>query len=142
VNPSTITRWHALGLITATTNHPAANHPAARFNPYPADQPRPTADQVAAAGRSTAYRDQHLITGGQLADLLGVARSTIYKWYRLGLIEAVTVDYRGRHLYRPDQHAPQPADVTAARAASRNDSHNRPPAELSDPHATIGKSAP
>lgn len=115
VTSSTITRWHALGLITATANDPAAGFPR-----YPAGQPRPTATQVTAAGRPAAYHNQQLITGGQLADRLGVARSTIYKWYRLDLIQAVTVDHRGRHLYRPDQHAPQPADITAARVTTRN----------------------
>ena len=114
VTAPTITRWHALGLITATTNA------AAKFPRYPAGQPRPTATQITAAGHPAAYRDQQLITGGVLADRLGVSRSSIYKWSRLGLVETVTVDYRGRHLYHPDQSAPSPADITAARAADRN----------------------
>ena len=108
----TITRWHQLGLIdTAGTDH--RGHPL-----YRPGQPRPTREQVAAAGRPAACRDEELLTGGQLAARLGVVRSTVYKWHRLGLIDAVTTDNRGRHLYQPGQQTPRPWQVTAARAAA------------------------
>jgi excisionase family DNA binding protein len=111
VSSSTVTRWHRLGLITAV---PVEHHGVL----YPDGQRRPTPAQIIAAGRPLAYRHQQLITGGQLATRLHVARSTIYKWYRLGLIEAVAADYRGRHLYRPDQQPPDPAEITTARTAA------------------------
>jgi hypothetical protein len=50
VTSSTITRWHALGLNTAT-----ANDPAARFNRLP----RPAADHRRAAGRPAPRRTFH-----------------------------------------------------------------------------------
>lgn len=59
------------------------------------------------------------ITGGQLAAKLNVARSTIYKWYRLRLIDDVGTDTTRRHLYDPDQPRPTPAQITAARARAR-----------------------
>jgi len=111
VSSSTVTRWHRLGLITAVS---VEHHGVL----YPAGQPRPTPSQIVAAGRPPACRDQQLITGGQLATRLHVARSTVYKWYRLGLIEAVAADYRGRQLYRPDQPPPDPAEITTARTAA------------------------
>ena len=114
VSSSTVTRWHRLGLITAV---PVEHHGVL----YPDGQRRPTPAQIIAAGRPLAYRHQQLITGGQLATRLHVARSTIYKWYRLGLIEAVAADYRGRHLYRPDQQPPDPAEITTARTAASTD---------------------
>ncbi len=110
-HPSTIFRWHQLGLIGA------AGADYRGFPLFPAGQQRPTAAQVTAAGRPAAHRDQELITGGQLAARLGVTRSAIYTWHRLGLIDTVTADYRGRNLYRPGQQAPAAADITAARAA-------------------------
>src|SRR5664279_1286501 len=111
VSSSTVTRWHRLGLITAVS---VEHHGVL----YPAGQLRPTPSQIVAAGRPPACRDQQLITGGQLATRLHVARSTVYKWYRIGLIEAVAADYRGRQLYRPDQQAPDPAEITTARTAA------------------------
>jgi DNA-binding transcriptional MerR regulator len=118
----TITRWHHLGLIdTAGTDH--RGHPL-----YRPGQPRPTREQVAAAGRPAACRDEELLTGGQLAARLGVVRSTVYKWHRLGLIDAMTTDNRGRHLYRPGQQAPRPWQVTAARAAAAAREHAKPQA--------------
>jgi hypothetical protein len=60
-----------------------------------------------------------LITGGRLADKLGLTRSTIYKWYQLGLIEAPATDTTGRHLYHPHQQPPTPAQIRAARAQAR-----------------------
>jgi len=118
----TITRWHHLGLIGAAgTDH--RGHPL-----YRPGQPRPTREQVAAAGRPAARRDEELLTGGQLATRLGVVRSTVYKWHRLGLIDAVTTDNRGRHLYRPGQQAPRPWQVTAARTAAAAREHAKPQA--------------
>jgi DNA invertase Pin-like site-specific DNA recombinase/DNA-binding transcriptional MerR regulator len=113
---ATISRWHALGLITAT----ATDH--CGFNLYQPDTTRPARAQIAAAARPAAFRDQDLVTGGKLAERLGVVRSTIYKWYRLGLIDAVTVDYRGRHYYRPGQQAPTPGQIIAARTRARTPS--------------------
>ena len=118
----TITRWHQLGLIDAAgTDH--RGHPL-----YRPGQPRPTREQVAAAGRPAARRDEELLTGGQLATRLGVVRSTVYKWHRLGLIDAVTTDNRGRRLYRPGQQTPRPWQVTAARAAAAAREHAKPQA--------------
>jgi DNA invertase Pin-like site-specific DNA recombinase len=113
VGPGTITRWHHLGLIDA------AGHDHRGYPLFSSGQTRPSPAQITAAGRPAAHHDQDLLTGGQLAARLGVARSTIYKWYRFGLIDAVTTDNRGRHLYRPAQQAPSPAQITAARTASR-----------------------
>ena len=118
----TISRWHQLGLIDAAgTDH--RGHPL-----YRPGQPRPTREQVAAAGRPAACRDEALLTGGQLAARLGVVRSTVYKWHRLGLIDAVTTDNCGRHLYRPGQQTPRPWQVTAARAAAAAREHAKPQA--------------
>ena len=122
VATGTITRWHHLGLIDAA-GHDHRGHPL-----YRPGQPRPTREQVAAAGRPDACRDEELLTGGQLAARLGVVRSTVYKWHRLGLIDAVTTDNRGRHLYRPGQQAPRPWQVTAARAAAAAREHAKPQA--------------
>ena len=109
----TITRWHHLGLIhTAGTDH--RGHPL-----YRPGQHKPTRQQVTAAARPAAHRDAELLTGGQLAARLGVTRSTIYKWYRLGLIDAVTTDNSGRHLYQPGQQTPRPGQVTTAGAAAK-----------------------
>jgi predicted site-specific integrase-resolvase len=110
VAPATLTRWHRVGLIE-TAGHDHRGYPL-----FHAGQQRPTREQITGAGRPAAHRGQDLLTGGQLAARLGVARSTVYKWYRLGLIDAVTVDHRGRHLYRTDQDAPAPDQVTSARA--------------------------
>ena len=49
-----------------------------------------------------------------------MTRSTIYKWYRLGLIDDVGTDTTGRHLYDPDQKRPTPSQIKAARARARN----------------------
>ena len=106
----TITRRHHLGLIYAAgTDH--RGHPL-----YRPGQHKPTHQQITAAARPAAHRDADLLTGGQLAARLGVTRSTIYKWYRLGLIEALTTDNSGRHLYQPGQQAPTPGQIRAARA--------------------------
>ena len=113
VAPGTVLRWHALGLIDA----PATDHRGLSL--YHPGQQRPAREQVTAAGRPLIHRDEELLTGGQLAARLGVARSTIYKWHRLGLIDAVTIDYHGRHLYRPSQQPPAATEITAARAAAR-----------------------
>lgn len=114
VTPGTITRWHHLGLIEAT----AADH---RGHPlYQAGQQRPSPAEITAAGRPAGHRAEDLLTGGQLAARLGVTRSTIYKWYRLGLISSVTTDSRGRHLYRAGQQAPAPEQVTTARATAKS----------------------
>jgi len=125
VAPATITRWHQLGLIGAA----GADH---RGHPlYQPGQPRPTREQVAAAGRPAAcraLRDEELLTGGQLAARLGVVRSTVYKWHRLGLIDAAGTDHRGHPLYRPGQQAPRPWQVTAARAAAATREHAKPQA--------------
>ena len=110
VAPATITRWHRLGLIDAA----GADHRGCPL--FRAGQQRPAREQITTAGRPAEHRGQDLLTGGQLAARLGVARSTVYKWYRLGLIDAVTVDHRGRHLYRTNQDAPSPEQVTSARA--------------------------
>jgi len=108
VSPSTVHHWHDLGLIDAkTVDHRSVNL-------YHPDQQRPTHTEVTASQRPPGAAN--LITGGQLADKLGLARSTIYKWYQLGLINAVTTDTTGRHLYHPDQQPPTPAQITAARA--------------------------
>lgn len=122
VGAGTISRWHQLGLIDAAgTDH--RGHPL-----YRPGQPRPTREQVTAAGRPAACRDEELLTGGQLAARLGVVRSTIYKWHRLGLIDAVTTDNCGRRLYRPGQQPPRPGQVTAARAAAAAREHAKPQA--------------
>jgi DNA-binding transcriptional MerR regulator len=100
VTRSTVHRWHELGLIQA----PTVDHHG--FNLYHPDQPRPTAAQVTASQRPPDTAN--LITGGQLADKLGLTRSTIYKWYRLGLIPAFGTDTTGRHLYQPNPPPPPP----------------------------------
>jgi excisionase family DNA binding protein len=110
VTAGTITRWHHLGLISAS-GADRRGHPL-----YPAGQQRPTWAQITAAGRD----DQDLITGGQLAARLGVARSTIYKWHRRGLINAPATDGSGRRLYRSTQQAPSPGQTAAARAATKS----------------------
>ena len=112
VTGGTVTRWHHLGLIDAA-GHDHRGHPL-----YRAGHQKPSRTQITAAGLPAAHRDEELTTGGQRAARLGVARSTIYKWYWLGLINAVTTDYRGPHLYRSGQQAPNPAQITAARASS------------------------
>jgi DNA-binding transcriptional MerR regulator len=113
VSAGTITRWHHLGLIDAI-GHDHRGHPL-----YRPGQHKPTSQQVTAAARPAAHRDEELLTGGQLAARLGVVRSTVYKWYQLGLIDAVTTDSTGRHLYRADQQAPRPEQVTTARATAK-----------------------
>ncbi len=107
VTPGTVHRWHELGLIDA----PSVDDRG--FNLYHPHQQRPTATQVTASQRPPDAAD--LITGGQLGARLGLARSTIYKWYQLGLIEALATDTNGRHLYHPNQQPPTPAQITAAR---------------------------
>jgi DNA invertase Pin-like site-specific DNA recombinase len=111
VTRGTVHRWHRLGLIHA----PAVDHRG--FNLYHPNQPRPTTAQVTASQRPPDAAN--LITGGRLADTLGVGRSTIYKWYQLGLIQALATDTTGRHLYHPNQQLPTPAQITAARAQAR-----------------------
>jgi len=91
VTACTVTRWHDLGLIDS----PARDQRGFRL--YHPDQTRPTPAEVTAANRPPGTG--RAITGGQLAVRLSVSRSTIYKWYRLGLIEALGVDTTGRHLY-------------------------------------------
>ncbi len=113
VSATTITRWHALGLIDAV--HAGDGAPR-----HPSGQQRPTPAEVTAAGRPPACRNQDLLTGGQLAARLHVARCTVYKWWRQGLIHAVDVDYRGRHLYRADQRAPAQPKTAANRTAATN----------------------
>jgi len=113
VTPGTISRWHELGLIDAVTADRQGH------TLYPAGQQRPSPAQITAARRPAGHRDEDLLTGGQLAARLGVARSTVYKWCQLGLIEAVTTDSRGCHLYQARQQAPSPQQVTAARAAAK-----------------------
>jgi len=116
VHPSTIIRWHELGLLDAISQD--GNRLL-----YPAGQQRPAPARITAAGRPLLHRDQQLVTGGQLAAILGVARSTIYQWHRLELIPAVTADYRGRNLYQPGQQPPSHGQVTAARSAAK--AHSR-----------------
>ena len=133
VTRSTITRWHHLGLIDS----PARDQRG--FNLYHPDQTPPTPAQITAAGRPPDTEET--ITGGQLATRLSVSRSTIYQWYRLGLIDTLGIDTTGRHLYHPDQQAPDPTQIAAARSTA----HTRPPpttsntntARLSDPPASI-----
>jgi DNA invertase Pin-like site-specific DNA recombinase/DNA-binding transcriptional MerR regulator len=112
VSAGTVTRWHHLGLIDA------ASHDHRGFPLYRAGQQRPAPAQITAAGRPADCRGQDLVTGGQLAARLGVVRSTVYKWHRLGLIDAAGTDNGGRRLYRSGQQAPRPGLVTAARAAA------------------------
>jgi DNA-binding transcriptional MerR regulator len=107
----TIARWHQLGLIDA----PSADHRG--FNLYHPDQQPPTPAQITASQRPPDAAN--LVTGGQLAGKLGLRRSTIYKWYQLGLIPAVCTDTTGRHLYHADQQPPTPTQITAARAQAR-----------------------
>jgi DNA invertase Pin-like site-specific DNA recombinase/DNA-binding transcriptional MerR regulator len=109
VTQSTINHWYHLGLITS----PACDERG--FNLYHPDQTRPTPAQITAAGRPP--HTGPAITGGQLAAQLSVVRSTIYQWHRLGLIDSLGVDTTGRNLYHPDQQAPHPTQITAARAA-------------------------
>jgi DNA-binding transcriptional MerR regulator len=116
VTSSTTLRWTQLGLLTAaaTDNY--------GFNLYQPGQPRPTRDQITAACRPPGTGDA--ITGGQLAAQHGVSRSAVYKWHQLGLIRSLGTDGTGRNLYRPDQQAPSPEQIRAARAARRHGSGN------------------
>ena len=120
VSPSTVYNWFKTGLIEP--------HAVDRrgFNLYHPDQTRPGAAQIIASQRPPGTAD--LITGGQLAARLTLSRSTIYKWYQLGLIHAAGTDKTGRHLYRPDQQPPTPTQIRKARARA---------AKLSQPAATI-----
>jgi len=111
VTACTVTRWHDLGLIDS----PARDQRGFRL--YHPDQTRPTPAQVTSANRPPDTGQA--LTGGQLAARLSVSRSTIYKWYRLGLIETLGADTTGRHLYHPDQQAPDPTQITTARSAAR-----------------------
>jgi DNA invertase Pin-like site-specific DNA recombinase/DNA-binding transcriptional MerR regulator len=111
VSPSTVYHWYRLGLVDAQ----AVDNRG--FNLYRPDQPRPTAAQVTASQRPPGTAE--LITGGQLADRLGISRSTTYKWYQLGLIEADATDSTGRRLYQPDQQPPAPTQIKTARAQAR-----------------------
>jgi DNA invertase Pin-like site-specific DNA recombinase/DNA-binding transcriptional MerR regulator len=110
VSRSTVHHWYELGLIDVEAVDRGVNL-------YRPDQQRPTAAQVRASQRPPEAAD--LITGGQLADKLGLSRSTIYKWYQLDLIEAFATDTTGRHLYHPNQQPPTPAQITTARAQAR-----------------------
>jgi DNA invertase Pin-like site-specific DNA recombinase/DNA-binding transcriptional MerR regulator len=110
VTSETILRWHQLGLITPATRH------RGRDLYYP-DQSRPSPAEITATRRPPGTLKA--ITGGQLAAKLNVTRSTIYKWYRLGLIDDVGTDTTSRHLYDPDQPRPTPYQITAARARAR-----------------------
>jgi DNA invertase Pin-like site-specific DNA recombinase/DNA-binding transcriptional MerR regulator len=141
----TVSRWHHLGLIDS----PARDQRG--FNLYHPDQARPTPAQVTAAGRPPDT--QEAITGGRLALRLSVSRSTIYKWYRLGLIDSLGVDNTGRHLYHRDQQAPDPTRIAAARTTARGNGRHHPRRasdqqqdtagpELSDPSATIDFTSP
>jgi DNA-binding transcriptional MerR regulator len=107
---TTIRKWHRLGLITGQRidgRGECLYHPGQR---------RPTRNHMAATRRPTDTAA--LITGGQLADKLGVTRSTVHRWHELGLIQAPAVDHHGFNLYHPDQPRPAAAQVTA--------SHTRP----------------
>ena len=103
---ATIKRWHRLGLITGQRLDGRGQH---LYHPA---QPRPTAAQITASQRTDGTT--HLITGLQLADRLDVLRSTVYSWFKNGLIQAHAVDSRGFNLYRPDQTRPTKAEVTAS----------------------------
>jgi DNA-binding transcriptional MerR regulator len=111
VSPSTVRSWSKAGLITA--------HAVDRrgFNLYHPDQTRPAQVEIIASQRPPGTAE--CITGGQLAAKLARSRSAIYKWYQLGLIDAVGTDKTGRHLYQPDQQPPTPQQIRQARAASR-----------------------
>jgi hypothetical protein len=110
VGSETILRWQQLALITPATCH------RGRDLYYP-DQSRPSPAEITATRRPPGAGKA--ITGGQLAAKLAVTRSTIYKWYRLGLIDDVGTDTTGRHLYDPEQKRPTPSQITAARARAR-----------------------
>jgi DNA-binding transcriptional MerR regulator len=112
ITSSTILRWTQLGLVTT------AGLDNYGFNLYQPGQPRPTRDQITAAGRPPGTADA--ITGGQLADRHGVSRSAVYKWHQLGLIRSLGTDGTGRNLYRPGQQAPSPQQIRTARAARRH----------------------
>jgi DNA-binding transcriptional MerR regulator len=130
VTRSTIHRWHELGLVEASR----IDHRGLTL--YHRDTQPPTPAQLLATQRPPHTAD--LITGGKLANKLGLARSTIYKWYQLGLIPAFGTDKTGRHLYRPDQHPPSPAQITAARRQTKA-ATARSRTSASQPHATIPK---
>ena len=106
VATATIKSWHHLGLITGRRIDGRGEHL------YHPDQPRPTAAQVTASQRTDGTAQ--LITGFQLAARLGVSPSTVYSWFRAGLIEAHAVDNRGFNLYHPGQTRPTNAEVTAS----------------------------
>jgi DNA invertase Pin-like site-specific DNA recombinase/DNA-binding transcriptional MerR regulator len=128
VSPSTVYSWFKAGLITA---HAVDSR---GFNLYRPDQTRPTKAEVTASQRPAGTTD--LITGGQLAAKLGRSRSAIYKWYQLGLIQAVGTDKTGRHLYPPDQQPPAPAQIRQARAAARERHRQLPSSDAGTPRAT------
>jgi DNA invertase Pin-like site-specific DNA recombinase/DNA-binding transcriptional MerR regulator len=109
----TIRTWHRLGLITGQR---IDGRGACLYHP---GQHRPSRTAMAAARRPTDTAA--LLTGGQLADKLGVTRSTVHRWYELGLIQAPRVDTRGFNLYRPDQQRPTTAQVTDARTQIHTD---------------------
>jgi DNA invertase Pin-like site-specific DNA recombinase/DNA-binding transcriptional MerR regulator len=101
----TIAGWHRLGLITGRR----VDSRGQRL--YHPGQQRPDRAHIAAARRPTDTAT--LITGGQLADKLGVTRDTLAHWHHLGLINSPATDHRGLDLYHPDQQRPTPAQLTA-----------------------------
>ena len=115
VSPSTVYAWHRTGLV-----QPRAVDRRG-FNLYDPEQTRPSKAEVTASQRPAGTAD--LLTGGQLAAKLRLSRSTIYKWYQLGLIHTVGVDKTGRHLYQTDQQPPTPAQIRDARARTARMSH-------------------
>ena len=106
VTTATAKSWHRLGLITGHRIDGRREH---LYKPH---QPRPTKTEIAASQRTDATTQ--LITGFQLADRLGVTRSTVYSWFKAGLIQAAAVDHRGVNLYQPDQPRPTKAEITAS----------------------------
>jgi DNA invertase Pin-like site-specific DNA recombinase/DNA-binding transcriptional MerR regulator len=104
--PATIRKWYRLGLLTGQR---IDGRGECLYHP---DQQRPDRTHMAAARRHG--QAAQLLTGGQLADKLGVTRGTIARWHQLGLIDAPAVDERGFNLYHPDQPRPTPAQITAS----------------------------
>jgi DNA-binding transcriptional MerR regulator len=104
---ATIKKWHRLGLITGQRIDGRGECL------YQDGQQRPDHNQMAAVRRPADTTD--LLTGGQLADKLGVTRGTVHRWHELGLIDAINIDHRSFNLYHPDQQRPTTAQVTASK---------------------------
>ena len=118
---STITRWHQLGLIdTAGTDH--RGHPLCPARPAAAHPRAGRRRRTAAACRT---RRPPSPAGSSPRGWASCRLSTVYKWHRLGLIDAVTTDNRGRHLYQPGQQTPRPWQVTARTSRSSHSSRAR-----------------